>query len=153
MKRRTKLLLIGLGLAMLGVSGVVMYIMQPHRDVVATEADTTLDVSALVNEFLKDANKANVTYLAEDGESTIVAITGPIAKSFASSDDRLIVVLQTPEQEAGFQCLFVKEAGMDVPAVGTLATIKGVLRSGPGYDEDLELYENGYLEKCSWVTD
>ncbi len=24
----------------------------------------------------------------------------------------------------------------------------GALRAGLGYDEDLEMYENGYLEKC-----
>lgn len=27
-----------------------------------------------------------------------------------------------------------------------------MLRAGPGIDEDLEMYENGYLEKCSMVN-
>jgi hypothetical protein len=35
--------------------------------------------------------------------------------------------------------------------IGTKVSIKGVIRSGAGYDEDLDMYEDVILEKCDLI--
>jgi hypothetical protein len=40
---------------------------------------------------------------------------------------------------------------VDDSLVGKEVTVKGVIRSGAAYDEDLEMYEHVILEKCSLV--
>ena len=127
------------------------WLFQPHRDVTKSNADHHMKVEALVDEYLKDGKAANAKYLATDGDSKIISLSGTINKIRQSSDGRTIVVLKQKGSKAGFQCLFVAEADTAGLHLQNTAIIKGVLRAGPGYDDDLEMYENGYLEECTLV--
>ena len=113
--------------------------------------DHNMQLDELVADYLKDAKSANAKYLSADGESKIIALTGAIDKIRKSADGRTIVTLKQDGSKAGFQCLFVSEADTTGLHLQTNVTIKGVLRAGPGYDDDLEMYENGYLEECTLI--
>jgi len=127
------------------------WLFQPHRNVTNSTVDHHLKVEVLVNEYLKDAKAANAKYLAADGVSNIIALRGTVNKIRQSSDGRTIIVLKQKGSKAGFQCLFVAEADTAGLHLQNTVIIKGVLRAGPGYDDDLEMYENGYLEECTLV--
>lgn len=127
------------------------YLFEPHRDVATSDVDHYLKVGTLVDEYLKNAKTANAKYLAADGDSKIIALSGTVSRIQQSADGRTIVVLKQKNSKAGFQCLFVAGADITGLKVEESATIKGVLRAGPGYDEDLEMFENGYLEECTLV--
>ena len=55
---------------------------------------------------------------------------------------------------AGVSCTFTPETkkNAEILKIGDKVTIKGVIRSGAGYDEDMELYEDVILEKCDVVN-
>ena len=127
------------------------YLFKPHRDVTKSATDHHLKVELLVNEYLKDAKAANAKYLDVDGASKIIALNGTVNKIQQSADGRTIVVLKKKGAMAGFQCLFIAEANTTGLQLEESVIIKGVLRAGPGYDEDLEMFENGYLEECTLV--
>ncbi|NCU33283.1 MAG: hypothetical protein EOM23_10235, partial [Candidatus Moranbacteria bacterium] len=64
----------------IGVSvGLYMYFM-PHRDVQKSATDYKLSTSELVTEYLADGAAANKKYLAEDGNSKILEVTGTVAR-------------------------------------------------------------------------
>lgn len=127
------------------------WLFQPHRDVTKSNADHHMKVEALVDEYLKDAKAANAKYLATDGDSKIISLSGTINNIRQSADGRTIVVLKEKGSKAGFQCLFADGADTIGILLKNIVTIKGVLRAGPGYDDDLEMYENGYLEECTLI--
>ena len=148
-----KKLLIGSGiLLVIVVTAGLLYIYQPHRDVQNATVDYAFPVKELVAEYLDDAEKANAKYLADDGQSKVIVIEGVISSTSTSADGRDILILKQSEQKAGMQCLFAADEQKGNFKVGDKTKVKGVLRAGPGYDEDLEMYENGYLEKCSIAT-
>lgn len=150
MKKATILLLVLVLLA----SGFYAYrYLTPYRDTVETSADIELTLSEFVAEYLNDATTANAKYLANDGGSLILALEGKVKKTSTSFDGRAIVILSAEDALANVQCLFAE--GVKTPDLtpGSEITIKGVLRAGPGYDADLEMYENGYLEECSLIQD
>ena len=124
---------------------------QPHRDVTNSAVDHHMHVDELVDEYLKDRKTANAKYLAADGDSKIIALSGTIAKVRESADGRTIMILKQNGSKAGIQCLFVAGADTTGSNLQNTVTIKGVLRAGPGYDDDLEMYENGYMEECTLI--
>lgn len=65
-----------------------------------------------------------------------------------------MVLLKAASDKAGVCATFTKETNMNAGKllVGQNVTLKGVIRSGAAYDEDLELYENVILEKSDIVT-
>ncbi len=137
------------------IGGAVIYFMfnQPHRNIQAATVDYKLETSALVKEFLTDATKANNKYLDEEGESKIIAISGTIASISEDLNNQKVLFLKTETDKAGVSCTFTTETNMNTEnfKVGDQANIKGVIRSGAGYDEDLELYEDVILEKCNII--
>ena len=137
------------------IGGAVIYFMfnQPHRNIQAATVDYKLEASALVKEFLTDATKANNKYLDEEGESKIIAISGTIASISEDLNNQKVLFLKTETDKAGVSCTFTTETNMNTEnfKVGDQANIKGVIRSGAGYDEDLELYEDVILEKCNII--
>ena len=60
------------------------------------------------------------------------------------------VFIKNASENAGVSCTFTSETNDNAQnlKIGNKITIKGVIRSGAGYDEDLELYEDVILEKC-----
>lgn len=138
-------------LIIIGLVGVFIayLLLNGYRDTVSTEADLELTLSSFVNEYLDDATAANGKYLSDDGGSHILALSGVVTDIMTSADGRPIVLLGSSDALAKMQCLFAEGQSLPEFKKGEPVTIKGVLRAGPGYDADLEMYENGYLEECS----
>jgi len=149
-----KKIIIGGGLiAIIGVCVVLYMFFMPHRDVQSTSADEEINATELVNAFLTNRENANNKYLSDNGESKILAVNGRIE---AISEDQLgqkVVLLRQKEDKMGVSCSFTLETNIQTSnfKVGDLVKIKGVIRSGAEYDEDLDLAEDAIVEKCSVV--
>lgn len=134
----------------IGGSVAIYLFNMPHRDVQSASVDYEKGATQLVNEYLQDANAANDQYLQEEGDSKIIAVTGVVSSIEEDMNQQQVVLLKDTDQEAGVSCTFM--ASTNVNAVnlkkGDRVTIKGVIRSGAGYDEDLEMYEDVIMEKC-----
>ncbi|GET24398.1 hypothetical protein [Prolixibacter sp. NT017] len=141
------------GVVIAGAVGLYMFNM-PHRDVQSVKADFSLNSSEIVAEYLADANAANDKYLAANGESKVLEITGTVNKISEDFDGQKVVLLKADSDKAGVSATFTPEtnANAEKLQVGQNVTIKGVIRAGAAYDSDLELYENVILEKSDIVT-
>ena len=154
---KNKILRTGIILAIAGVfiGGVtLLYLLNmPQRDVQKTEANFNLNASALVTEYLNNEMEANAKYLAADGDSKILMVSGIIAKISEDYKGQKMVLLQSQEDKAGVSCTFTLETGAHLSAskLGDRVSIKGVIRSGATYDEDLEMYEHVILEKSDLI--
>ena len=136
------------------VGGILLYMFNmPHRNVQNSDTDFKLRSSLLVNEYLSDAKAANNKYLAEDGDSKILEITGTVSTISENFNGQIVVLLEENNDKAGINCIFLAETGANAMSlkIGETTTIKGVIRSGAAYDEDLELYEHIILDKCDIV--
>lgn len=150
-----KKILITLIAIVLAVLGVVLYLFnQPSRDVQATQTDFSYNSSAIVNEYLTDAQAANKKYLDEEGNSKVLEITGVIANISEDFNNQKVILLKSKTDKAGVSATFTEATNTDVEKVkiGDKITIKGVIRSGAAYDSDLEMYENVIIEKSAIVT-
>ena len=130
---------------------VALYIFNmPHRDVQSTAVDYEKGSTQLVNEYLQNADAANEQYLQEEGDSKIIAVTGIVASIDEDMNQQQVVLLKDSDQEAGVSCTFMASTNVNAIKLkkGDRVTIKGVIRSGAGYDEDLEMYEDVIMEKC-----
>lgn len=137
------------------VIGYVAYLwFQPHRDVVATEADAEVNATALVDEFLNNAETAQAKYLDAEGQSKILIVSGIVTQISTDQLGQKVVQLKSaPDDELGVACTFTLETNQEAEGlkVGDQARIKGVIRSGAEYDEDLELGIDAVLEKSTLV--
>lgn len=156
--KRKKIIRIGIitavaGIVIAGAIGLYMFNM-PHRNVQSTKADFSLTSSEIVAEYLADANAANNKYLAADGNSKVLEVTGTVSKISEDFDGQKVVLLKDGSDKAGVSATFTPEtnANAEKLQVGQSITVKGVIRSGAAYDSDLELYENVILEKSDIVT-
>ncbi len=147
---KTILIIIGIGILIAGSVGYYMFNM-PHRNVQATSADYQLSPKEIVEEYLNNSAKANEKYLDEEGESKILVITGKIASITTDFNDQKVILLKNASEKAGINCTFLPEANINLKE-GDVISVKGVIRSGASYDEDLEMYENVILEKCSIIN-
>ena len=155
MKKQTikrGLILMIIGVATGGAAILYMFNM-PHRDVQSANADFQIEASALVNEYLTDALVANDKYLEEEGDSKIIAVTGIVFSIIEDMNDQKVVLLKTEGEKAGVSCTFTASTNANAANLkkGNKVIIKGVIRSGAGYDEDLELYEDVIIEKCDLI--
>jgi len=141
------------GVVIAGAVGLYMFNM-PHRDVQSAKADYSLNSSEIVAEYLTDAKAANSKYLAADGDSKVLEITGTVSKISEDFDGEKVVLLKSDNDKAGVSATFTPETSENAAKleVGQQVTLKGVIRSGAAYDKDLELYENVILEKSDIVT-
>ncbi len=136
------------GLLIGGGIGLYMFNM-PHRDVQTSSADYSLKSSEIVAEYLADRDAANKKYLAADGDSKILEVTGTIAKISEDYDGNKVVLLKETGDAAGVSATFTHETNRHAESLltGQTITVKGVIRSGASYDEDLEMYEHVIIEK------
>ena len=150
---RTLLILTGVAILIGGGVGLYMFNM-PHRNIQATKSDYTLNATDIVNEYLKDPEKANEKYLDEEGESKILEVTGKIASITTDFNNQKVILLKEENSRAGVTCTFTIKTSNSVENLkqGQFISIKGVIRSGASYDEDLEMYENVIIEKCSLIN-
>ncbi|MEN8124793.1 MAG: hypothetical protein ABFR32_06630 [Bacteroidota bacterium] len=146
-------LLLGIGIIIVIGIGIYMFNM-PHRDIKTTKTDYKLNAKEIVNEYLKDPTIANEKYLDEEGESKILEITGNINSFSTDFNNQIVILLKEDNSKAGVTCTFTDESKSIVKNLkeGQLISVKGVIRSGASYDEDLEMYENVILEKCSLIN-
>jgi len=155
--KRRKILKVALALLVFGIlSGVATaYYMfnMPHRNVQKATTDYSLSVLQLVNEYMTDAAGANMKYLADDGDSKILEITGTVSKVTEDFTGRKVILLMEKGQPAGVSCTFAEESGRGAAnlKIGQKAKIKGVIRSGANFIEDFGLWENVVMEKCALV--
>jgi hypothetical protein len=157
MTQKKKILKIGIIVIVVGIliGGSVGYYMfnQPHRDVQSIKADFQMESSELVKEYLADANSANEKYLQDEGESKILSVTGIIKNIDEDQNHQKVILLKSDTDKAGVSCTFTAETNTSTKdlTIGDKITVKGVIRSGASYDEDLELYEDVILEKCDII--
>ncbi|PHS64787.1 MAG: hypothetical protein COB12_07675 [Flavobacterium sp.] len=147
------LIIIALGIVIGG--GIFLYMFfQPHRDVQATKTDFQLEAKQIVDEYLKDANVANDKYLQEEGDSKIIEVSGVISEISEDFNNQKVLLLKGKGENAGVSCTFTSATNKNAATlkVGDQVTIKGVIRSGAGYDEDMEMYEDVIMEKCDIVS-
>ena len=136
-------------------TGIVLYMFnKPARDVQATKTDFSYDSSAIVNEYLTDAKTANSKYLDEEGDSKVLEITGIVSSISEDFNGQKVILLKKADDKAGVNASFTKETNKNTENVkiGDKITIKGVIRSGATYDEDLEMYEDVIIAKCDIVS-
>ncbi len=143
-------------IAILGVvgllagAGIALYMFNmPHRDIQSTEADYSLTALEVVSEYLADEKAANQKYLSANGESKILEITGTVSRISEDFSGQKVVYFVGEKDKAGIRASFTHEtnSSLDDVQIGQTITVKGVIRSGASYDEDLEMYEDVILEK------
>ena len=150
LKRGIIVVLVGIIIA----AGIGLYLFyMPHRDVQAAETDYSLSSSQIVNEYLNDKETANMKYLAADGDSKILEVSGVVAKISEDFNGQKVVLLKGKEDKAGVSATFSDETNANIASlkIGEPVIVKGVIRSGASYDKDLELYEHVILDKCDIV--
>ena len=142
------------GLLIGGGIGLYMFNM-PQRDVQSAQTDYLLTSTQIVAEYLTDNEAANQKYLAADGDSKILEISGEVNKISENYNGQKVVLLKSGQDKAGVSATFFAETNDNLKGVmvGQTITVKGVIRSGASYDEDLELYENVILEKSDIVKE
>lgn len=154
-KRVFKILaiLVVAGLIIGGGVGLYMFNM-PQRDVQSAAADYSVNASQIVNEYLNDREAADMKYLASDGDSKILELTGIVSSLSEDFNGQKIVILKGPQDMAGVSATFTPETEDSLAGVvaGQTITVKGVIRSGASYDQDMELYLNLVLEKCAVIN-
>ena len=155
---KKKILKWGLKVSVIGiVTGglIILYLFNmPHRDVINTSADFNTTSTELVNEYLNNYQSANNKYLEEEGDSKIIAVTGNVYKKEKDLKNQWVVLLKESENTAGVSFTFTQETNKQAESlkIGTITTLKGVIRSGANYDEDLELFEDVVIEKSSLLN-
>ena len=134
-----------------GTYGLYLYFM-PHRDVQSVKAFTTISAGDLVAEYLKDNATANAKYLADDGDSKVIIVTGKVFSKEKDQKNQWVIVLKDDNQPVGVSCTFMANTNKNAENLqkGQNVKIKGVLRSG--VDEDSEMLgEDIIIENCDVV--
>ncbi len=145
-----KVVLIVVAIGIAAAASIVLYLFnKPHRDVQSADVNFTLTASDLVQEYLTDPKAGNLKYLDDSGDSKIIAVTGTVRSISRDMNNQLVVLLQDDGDKAGVSCTFsaATNAAAEKLTAGQTVTIKGVIRSGAGYDADLDLYEDVIIEK------
>jgi len=83
----------------------------------------------------------------------VLQVSGTIAKISEDYQGDLVLTLQSGEMKAGVNCTLLSQEKATGSAynVGDQVTIKGVIRAGARYDEDLEMNESIILEKAAII--
>lgn len=154
-KRKTLKTLIWIAIAgfIIGGASIIYMFNMPHQDIQSSKTDYSLTSTQIVDEYLADTQSANEKYLADDGNSKILELSGVISKISEDFNGQIVVLLKAEGSKAGVSASFTEETNANAAqlTVGETVTIKGVIRSGAAYDEDMDLYENVILEKCDVI--
>ena len=65
---------------------------KPARDVQNTKTDFSYNAGEIVNEYLTDAQKANIKYLDEAGNSKVLEIEGTVAKISEDINNQVVIL-------------------------------------------------------------
>lgn len=154
-KKIIRIVILFVAAAVLVGGGVGLYLFnKPARDIQNTKTDYSYNASDIVSEYLSDPKKANDKYLDESGNSKVLEISGLVALISDDFNKQKVVLLKADSDKAGVSCTFTHETNSQVEKIkiGDQVTIKGVIRSGASFDEDLDLYENVIIEKSGLVS-
>ncbi len=146
------LILFGTGVLVAG--GIIYYMFNmPHRNVQSSDTDFILNAGQLVSEYLTDPATANEKYLDQEGESKILEVAGMVASISEDFNEQKVVLLKSASGKAGVSCTFTQATNASVNGLqaGQNIIVKGVIRAGASYDEDLGMYEHVIMEKCDLV--
>lgn len=148
-----KIAMFGILVLMIAGIAVYLYVNQGHRDVYNSEADLKVDATEIVNEFLGNASEANKKYLSSDGESKIIEVSGVFSSLSEDIEGNAIVLIQGTSSDAGVNCKMLPDYKSKAASLkqGEKVVVKGVVRAGAYYDEDLEMYDHVILDQCSIV--
>jgi len=147
-------------IAILGVAGLIigggigLYLFNmPQRDVQSADTDYSVTTTHIVQEYLKDKDAANQKYLASDGDSKILEVTGVVSNISEDFNGQKVVLLKNEDDLAGVSATFTEETESSLNGVGPgqTITVKGVIRSGASYDADLGFYLHVILEKSAVI--
>ncbi len=123
----------------------------PHVDVQGSPSFEQIAVQPFIENALNDIEVFNRKYLAADGESKIIEISGFVETIDQNMNGETVVLLKDQSfKAAGVMCTLL-DSETDLPEIGSQVTIKGIVRSGAEYDEDLELYIDAVLEKGKFI--
>lgn len=144
---------LSLGAIVMSVLLVLYMFNKPHRDIQSQGIDYSISASEIVTEYLNDKEAANAKYLSDDGESKILGVSGTVSQISENFNGQKVVLLKKASDNAGVSATFTQKtnASADVLQIGQQVVIKGVIRSGASYDEDLELYEHVIIEKSDII--
>lgn len=147
-------LIAGIILVVIGGSVALYMFNMPHRDVQNTKTDFTINASDIVAEYLSNADIANEKYLDEDGESRILEISGVVSKIEEDFEKNMVVLLKSENDKAGVSCTFLlaESEAVNRLNIGDQVVVKGVIRAGAAFDEDLDMYEHVIVEKSALVS-
>jgi len=140
--------------ALIGVgAGLYMFFM-PQRNVQNLPVDFQVTASDLTEEFLNDITSANQKYLSADGESKILEVTGKVSRISENFNGEKVVLLKDDDDKAGVSATFTHDTNQAVNELepGDVVTIKGVIRSGAYYDQDLDMFVNVTVEKSDIIN-
>jgi len=147
MKKSVKYLLIAVIAGVLIAGSVVLYMFNmPHRDVQGEDAKYIVEAENFVNEFMTNLNESNAKYL-----NNVVIVSGTVSEISEDQLKQKVVLLKT--DKAGVNCTFTTEINKNAEglSVGDKVKIKGIVRMGASYDEDIDMAEYAILEKSDIV--
>ncbi|MBI3133194.1 MAG: hypothetical protein HYZ14_00820 [Bacteroidetes bacterium] len=123
---------------------------EPHRDVKTAEVFDEFEVTDFVTEFIKNPDAANEKYLAEDGDSKIVTMSGKITAIDTNLNQQLVIEMKSDQHDAGVRFTLLEEENEKAAAlkIGEKTSITGVVSAGPVYDEDFGRYLDAILEQA-----
>jgi tRNA_anti-like len=148
-----KIVIIAVVGVLIGGSYAAYIYFMPHRDIQSVEVFVEIEAAQLVDEYLADASAANEKYLDAEGESKVIIVKGTIKSIDTDQNNQIVAVLKSNNDELGVSCTFTAESNENAASlkVGDVIKVKGVVRSGAEFDEDLDLYEDAIIEKCDLV--
>ncbi len=145
MKKSIKVLLIAILAGILIAGGIILYMYNmPHRDVIGEDAKFNIEAEQFVNEFMTNTSESNAKYL-----DNVVEVSGTVAEINEDQLKQKVVLLKAGN--SGVNCTFTLETNSAAEnlSIGDKVKIKGIVRMGASYDEDLDLAEYAILEKCN----
>lgn len=154
-RRLIKVIAYSVLVIVLVATGVGYYLFNlPKRDVQSSNTDYNLSASDLVKEYIANSREANKKYLKGDGDSKILSVTGKVYSISLDLNNQKVVLLKDSSEKAGVSCTFIEATNGHTVNLrtGENIEIKGVIRSGAGYDKDLDLYEDVIMEKCDIIN-
>ncbi len=155
MKKTTikRIIIVALILVTVGGGYATYLYNMPHRDVQSVTPFVEIHADDLIKEFLNNSKVANAKYLSADGDSKVVVVKGTVGKIMEDLKGQKVIILRSTSSKIGVSSTFTKETNKSTEGVtiGDIIKIKGVIRSGAEYDEDLELYEDVIIEKSNRV--
>lgn len=137
-------------LGLIGVGfGLDLWFM-PHRDVQSAPVFDELTADDFINEYLDNAAEANEKYLAADGDSKIIAITGTVSSVETNEAGDAVIYIKGSSDEVAIRCTLMDTEKDEASSVkeGQTLTINGVVSAGAAYDADFEMYEDAIMREC-----